>query len=281
MVQMIDKPGIARRQIGENASFLLLRHSASSGWMGLDVGSAGKCGDAEQNMKAFELLGFADYAGLSYWDAGQLDVTNASLAVIGVWAHLNKEPRIIATRLYISGKSSSRNNGASVFDDIRSQCDALRCQQLDLVYLVAEHYDEIQRVSGQLSQAVQCGMVKSYGHSAYTIEQARQLVRETAVTLLHLQLNDVKLQDLLELISLANSARVGVVMVLTDALIQCIYQYGLKNQIQCPDDQRRERSPLGYVPALRHLLDDNPCLLKVVPPKAGIHALKHIMSHLK
>lgn len=280
MVQTIDKPGITRRQMGENASFLLLRHSASSGRLGLDVGSARMSGEAEQNMRAFAVLGFADYAGLSYWDAGQLDNTNANLSGIGIWARFNKKPRIIATRLYLAGSSTAGDIGASVFDAIRSQCDALRCPQLDLVYLVADHYDAIQQVSGQLSQAVQCGMVKSYGHSAYTIEQAMKLVGQPAVTLLHLQLNDVRLQDLLELVSLANYARIGVVLVLTDALIQCVYQYGLKNQIKCLEGHRQECLHLGCLPALRYLLDDNPCLLKVVLPKASIGALKNMMSHL-
>ena len=283
MGQVLDAP-IRRSAVhfGENASFLLLRHSSTKTRLGLDISSVQMGENANRNMRAFELLSFTDRAGINYWDAAQLHTTGIHLKGAGMWQRFNEGQWVVATHVFIPKSDINRNLSTYIHDSVKKQCELLGCKQLDIVFLAADSTQTIQEIEPQLANAVEQGFVRSFGHIAFNIAEAKAWVTEPSVTLLHLQLEQVRLAELIHVLYQAECQRLGVVLVLTPALVECLYHSNSAEEQDANDSATGEPSAQSeeVIAAVKRLLEEYSCILKVVCPGADLEALKGVVGHI-
>lgn len=263
---------------GENASFLLLRRSSTGTRLGLDISSVQMGDNANRNMRAFELLSYTDREGINYWDAAQLHTTAIHLKGAGIWQRFNAGHWIIATHIFIPKSDINRNLSTYIRDSAKKQCELLGQEQLDIVFLAADSPSSIHDIEPQLLSAVSQGLVRSFGHIAFTVAQAKDWLALSSVSLLHLQFEQIRLPELIHILYQAECQRLGVVMVLTPALIRCLYL--AESAAFSHDDAQASGEPCAYseevINGVKRLLEEYSCILKVVCPGASLDALRSI-----
>lgn len=276
MTFVVEATQTVNRQLGHNASFLLLRHASGICRIGLDIGSAQIDANADHHMNAFEVLCYADQQGIGYWDGAESTLTPASLARLGMWSRFNPSARVIGTPLRLPLHDNPQR---PMIEILQARCDVLACSQLDIVYLSMDDEQLALNDRQALEAAVRMGLVKSYGHCATTVAHAMRLLHHPDVTLLHVKFEVVEFTELTTLLTRANQLRLGVVLVLTQAVTHCVETYGAVTQEQHISSLLAfERN--RFLLALRQLLDDFPCILKIIQPNATLTTLKQSIAHL-
>ena len=280
MEAVITAPAHNAVAIGENASFLLLRHSATSIRLGLDIGAVQVGRNVERNMRSFELLGAADLAGINYWDAAQLYTSATHLKGAGTWQRFNAGQWIIATHIFIPKSDIKRDLSNYIRDIATRQCELLACKHIDIMFLAADRINNIKEIESQLAAVAHQGLVRSFGHIALTTQQAQIWITQPTVSLLHLQLKEVRLPELMHVFDQAQCQRLGIVLVLTPAVVHCLSQANTATH-QGPN----KGAPTPYAEqitvAIMHLLKTYSCILKVVYPRANTKSIKMLTERLQ
>ena len=273
MEAVITAPAQNAAVLGENASFLLLRHSVTSTRLGLDIGAVQVGRNVERNMRSFELLSVADLAGINYWDAAQLYTTATHLKGAGTWQRFNAGQWIIATHIFIPKSDINRNLSHYIRDIATRQCELLACKHIDIMFLAADRINSIKEIEPQLAAVAHQGLVRSFGHIAFTTQQAQIWITQPTVSLLHLQLKEVRLPELMHVFDQAQCQRLGIVLVLTPALVSCLYQANTATQ-QGPNTGAPTPYAEEITVAIMDLLKAYSCILKVVYPRANTSSIK-------
>lgn len=166
--------------------------------------------------QAESVLEAATAAGVNFWDTADVYGGGESERIIGAYhqAHPDAD-RVIVTK---AGRDASLYPDGYRRDTLRASIersrDRLQVDSLDLVQLHCIPFTEIQRgdVFDWLEECRQDGLIRFYGASVETIEEARYCLEHTQVASLQLIVNLLR-QDMAEqILPLAAEQEVGVIV---------------------------------------------------------------------
>lgn len=166
--------------------------------------------------QADSVLQAATEAGVNFWDTADVYGAGASERIIGAFNQMHPDAqRVIVTK---AGRDASLYPDGYKRDTLRASIEASRerllVDTLDLVQLHCIPFAEIQRgaVFYWLEECRQDGLIRYYGASVETVEEARYCLEHTQVASLQLIVNLLR-QDMAEqILPLAAEQDVGVIV---------------------------------------------------------------------
>ncbi|PTY37606.1 aldo/keto reductase [Saccharospirillum sp. MSK14-1] len=166
--------------------------------------------------QAEAVLEAASQAGVNFWDTADVYGGGESERIIGAFNQAHPDPqRIIVTK---AGRNADLYPDGYRRDTLRASIEAsrerLQVETLDLVQLHCIPFAEIQRgaVFEWLDECRQDGLIRYYGASVETVEEATYCLEHTQVASLQLIVNLLR-QDMTEtVLPLAKEQDVGVIV---------------------------------------------------------------------
>lgn len=166
--------------------------------------------------RADDILTAASRAGVNFWDTADVYGGGESERLIGEYNRARPEPgRIIVTKagrtpeLYPDGYRRETLKAA-----IEASRERLQMETLDLVQLHCIPFGEIRRgqVFEWLEEFRQAGLIRHYGASVETVEEALYCIDNTEVASLQLIVNLLRQDMAREVLPKAGEAGVGVIV---------------------------------------------------------------------
>jgi aryl-alcohol dehydrogenase-like predicted oxidoreductase len=166
--------------------------------------------------EANSILRAADHAGVSFWDTADVYGGGQSELFIGDFAQLHPNAkRVVATKagrnaqLYPDGYTE-----AQLKDSIEASRDRLQVDSLDLIQLHCIPFAELQRgkVFEWLESFKQSGLIKHYGASVETVEEAEYCLNHTGVSSLQIIFNVLRQDMANSVLPQAEAAQVGIIV---------------------------------------------------------------------
>lgn len=166
------------------------------------------------NDEAFKILAAADDAGINFWDTADVYGAGLSEERIGTWEYYNPNKRTVVSKV---GRNAELYPHGYQYDRMRRSIEdtltRLKKTQLDLIQLHCIPLKLLERdqVWRWLEDFCDEGLIKHYGASVETLEQARSCINRPGLTSLQIIFNVLRQDAADTLLQEAQEANVGII----------------------------------------------------------------------
>lgn len=162
-----------------------------------------------------EILAEADNQHISFWDTADVYGAGKSEQAIGDWLQRHPKPRVVASKLGRDGALYPDNYSKQAMQkSIESTLERLQISCIDLIQLhcIPPEHMRNEAVWQHLEDFRSQGLIKHYGASVETIEEAKLCLEKPGLTSLQIIFNLFRQDAVQSLLPLAQQADVGVIV---------------------------------------------------------------------